>query len=491
MRRRHIIGGLIIFCTGLLLLYRNSAVVLEVFKGSVQTILLLLGFAVLVVAVFGKKHLRTINYAASGALLGIVIYGLYDEYYAVIDFLSGVVPLLLIITGMVCIAHGFKVSGLFSDTKGEEKPYLKQAIIGGVVGNVLEWYDFAVFGYFAPVIATQFFPSQNSNTSLLSTFGVFAGAYFMRPVGGMFFGYIGDKFGRKRALELSVMMMAIPTTLIGFLPTYSQIGTFAPLLLVLLRLVQGLSVGGQLVGSVSFVAEIAPPRRRGFWCSWTFASLTGGIMLGSLVATILQNSLTSEEFTTWGWRVPFMAGIIIAGVGLWMRKELIETPSFEATHKDGRTDANPVIAVLSSMPSRIVHVATLVALSGGGFYLLFVWWPTFLSRLIQPPVHHALLLNTISMAFLIILIPITGALSDILGRRPLLIFGAAGVLLSAFPLFVLVEHANPSSVLAIQFIFTLFISCFIGPVPAPWRKCFPHEPGTAVWGSDIMSHCAF
>jgi MHS family proline/betaine transporter-like MFS transporter len=125
------------------------------------------------------------------------------------------------------------------------------------------------------------------------------------------------------------------------------------------------------------------------------------------------------------------------------------------------------------MPSRIVHVATLVALSGGGFYLLFVWWPTFLSRLIQPPVHHALLLNTISMAFLIILIPITGALSDVLGRRPLLIFGAAGVLLSAFPLFALVEHANPSSVLAIQFIFTLFISCFIGPVPAAMAEMFP------------------
>ena len=165
-------------------------------------------------------------------------------------------------------------------------PHLKKNIFGGVVGNILEWYDFAVFGFFAPIIGSQFFPSDNPMAALIKTFGVFAAGYLMRPIGGIIFGHFGDKLGRKRALQLSVMMMAIPTTLIAFLPTHAQIGLLAPILLVLIRLIQGVSVGGELVGSISFITEIAPKNRRGFFGSFSVCSAVGGILLGSAVATI-------------------------------------------------------------------------------------------------------------------------------------------------------------------------------------------------------------
>ncbi|MFC1587680.1 MFS transporter, partial [Planctomycetota bacterium] len=330
---------------------------------------------------------------------------------------------------------------------------LKKSIIGGSVGNVLEWYDFAVFGYFAPIIASQFFPVQDRVVSLLSTFGVFAVAYFMRPLGGAIFGHIGDRFGRKKALQISVMMMAIPTFVIGILPTYSSFGVRASILLVLCRLVQGLSVGGELVGSISFLTEIAPPGRRGFIGSFANASAIGGIMLGSLVATALNGLLTPAALESWGWRLPFLAGIVIGGVGLWMRKALPETSDFEQMKAKNEISQSPVTAVIKDMPLRILHMIALVSLSGGGFYLLFVWWPTLMSELIQPPIKHSLLVNTISMAVLVFLIPVTGHLSDRLGRKPMLITGALGVAIFAWPLFHLVDHRTFASAMMAQLTF--------------------------------------
>ncbi|MCK5708896.1 MAG: MFS transporter, partial [Deltaproteobacteria bacterium] len=153
--------------------------------------------------------------------------------------------------------------------------------VAGVIGNVLEWYDFAVFGYFAPIIASQFFPEDDPVAGLINAFGVFAAGYLMRPLGGVVFGYIGDKLGRKRALGMSVMLMVIPTTLLGLLPTHAQVGIVAPIMLLILRLVQGFSVGGELIGSISYLTEVAPPGRRGFLGSFAFFGAVGGVLLGS------------------------------------------------------------------------------------------------------------------------------------------------------------------------------------------------------------------
>ena len=354
-----------------------------------------------------------------------------------------------------------------------ESANIKKNITAGIIGNVLEWYDFAVFGYFAPIIGTQFFPSDNPVTSLLSAFGVFAAGYFARPLGGVIFGRMGDKFGRKTALQASVMLMAIPTFLISILPTYAQIGLMAPILLITLRLLQGLSVGGEFIGSICFTTECAPPEKRGFWGSFTQCSAIGGILLGSLVAAIIHGLLPHASLISWGWRIPFFAGLAIGFFALWMRTGLKETSDFEQTKKMGQISRNPIINVVSNFPGRIFHLVALVILSGGGFYLLFVWWPTFLTHVLYPPVKHALMINVISMSVLMVLIPITGWLSDKLGRRPLHIFGALSIAIAAYPLFALVTHATFTSALTAQLIFAVLLSIFIGPIPVTLAEMFP------------------
>jgi MHS family proline/betaine transporter-like MFS transporter len=351
--------------------------------------------------------------------------------------------------------------------------HLKRNIFGGVVGNVLEWYDFAVFGFFAPVIGSQFFPSDNPMASLIKTFGVFAAGYLMRPIGGIIFGHFGDKLGRKRALQLSVMMMAIPTTLIGFLPTHAQIGLAAPILLVLIRLIQGVSVGGELVGSISFITEIAPKNRRGFFGSFSVCSAVGGILLGSAIATIAHGLFDPQFLKTWGWRIPFMLGFAIGGFGLWMRKGMVETPEFEKVKEAGAVGRSPVIEAVTSMPGRIFHVVAMLVLYAGGFYMLFVWWPTYLTKIVVPPISHALMINTISMVVLMILMPAAGYLSDLIGRKTVLAAAFLGTAVLAYPLVIWTDHGMFGSALISQLIFAVLIAGALGPMAATLVELFP------------------
>lgn len=365
------------------------------------------------------------------------------------------------------------MNGKLLNQSANEKRILTRSVVGGIVGNVLEWYDFALFGYFAPIIGEQFFPARSPTVSLMGALGVFAAAYVMRPIGGLVFGYIGDRYGRKSALLLSVLLMAIPTTLLGLLPTYDQIGVTAGVLLVLVRLVQGVSVGGELIGSICFVTESAPVGRRGFFGSWSLWSSTAGVMLGSLVAMLVQDVLTPAQAANWGWRVPFIAGSLIAVAALWMRSGLLETPDFEKNKNEGKLDENPLAEVVRTRPTQIASVGCLVVLCGGGFYMLFVWWPTLLSKLLDPPVPHALLANTLSMIVVMVVIPYAGALSDVVGRRPVLVASSLGIALSAVPLFLLVDHGTFLSTFAAQLVFAILIGFFTGPIPATMVELFP------------------
>lgn len=351
--------------------------------------------------------------------------------------------------------------------------HMKRNIFGGVVGNILEWYDFAVFGFFAPIIGAQFFPSDNQLASLINVFGVFAAGYLMRPIGGTVFGHFGDKLGRKRALQLSVMMMAIPTTLLGFLPTHAQIGIAAPILLVLLRLVQGVSVGGELVGSISFITEIAPKNRRGFYGSFSVCSAVGGILLGSAVATAAHGLFDPQMLKEWGWRIPFMLGFAIGGFGLWMRKGMVETPEFEKTKDVKSAHKSPVIEVIKTMPGHIFHIVAILVVYAGGFYMLFVWWPTYLTTIVTPHISHALMINTISMVVLMFLIPATGLLSDIVGRKKVLAAAFFCIAVLAYPLIKLTDHGVFSYALISQLLFALVIAGAQGPMSATLVELFP------------------
>ncbi|MBF0104719.1 MAG: MFS transporter [Deltaproteobacteria bacterium] len=379
------------------------------------------------------------------------------------------------------VAHLLKNIVLIREEKKEQREQqeredhpesLIKNLAGGIVGNVLEWYDFAIFGFLAPIIGDLFFPSNDPLYSLLGAFSVFAAGFLMRPVGGVFFGYIGDHYGRKKALRLSVIMMAVPTFFIGILPTQAQIGVLAPILLVLCLMAQGLSVGGEFVGSIAFVAETAPPKRQGYYSSWTFASCYAGMMLGSLTSVWLGSTLGPQAMSGWGWRLPFLAGIVIGLVGLWMRQGLHETPTFKKLESAGTIIGNPLAEAIKLARWRMV-LAVCLSVLVGGFYLLFIWWPSMLSEHLHPYADQLLWLNTFYLMLLIVIVPLAGHASDKIGRRPLLVAGAAGMAIVSLPLFLLVEYGGLFSVVIAQLCFTVLMGIFLGAVPATLAEIFP------------------
>jgi len=348
-------------------------------------------------------------------------------------------------------------------------------IIAGCVGNVLEWYDFALYGFFAPVIAKQFFPSDDQVSSLLATFGVFAVGFFMRPVGAVIFGILGDKLGRKRALEISVIMMAIPTTLIGVLPTHEEVGILAPILLTLIRLVQGVSVGGEFTGSISFVVEHAPypPGRRGFYSSWTVFSLLGGILLGSAISGLVTNILTPDQVLSYGWRLPFFLGIVIGVIGLYLRSGLDESPTFKRLKEAGQLSKRPIREALQNHWREIIIVIGATCVGSVNFYMIFVYLTTFLSTETHVLLSSALDINTVSMVVLMVLTPLMGLLSDRIGRKPVMITGCLIIAIFAYPLFIVLTKGNLTYDLLSQLVFAVGLSMVFGPFGAMMVELFP------------------
>jgi MHS family proline/betaine transporter-like MFS transporter len=356
-------------------------------------------------------------------------------------------------------------------------PHRLRTVLAGMIGNVLEWYDFALFGFLAPILSPLFFPTEDRLASLLATYGIFALGFLMRPVGGVLFGHIGDRLGRKKALEWSVLLMALPTTVLGLLPTYAQVGLFAPLLLTLLRMVQGLSVGGEFIGSISFLGEHAPARRRGFLGSWSTTSACLGNLLGSGTAAFVGIVLSPEDLATWGWRVPFLCGILVGAVGVWLRRGVAESPQFRQAAAEGEVARLPLLVALRRDRRAILTTAGLTLMLSVGYYLPWVWLPTWMSRLLPHPlpVAEALTVNTLAMAVLLALGPVFGALSDRLGRRPVIIVGCVALTLLAYPLFLVLSRGTESADLHGVLVIALFAAMVSGAAPAAYVELFPTE----------------
>jgi len=346
-------------------------------------------------------------------------------------------------------------------------------VVAGCIGNVLEWYDFALYGFFAPVIAKLFFPTEDQISSLLATFGVFAVGFLMRPLGSVIFGILGDRVGRKKALEISVVMMAIPTTLIGVLPTHADVGLLAPVLLTLIRIIQGVSVGGELTGSISFVVEHAPPNRRGFYSSWTVFSLLGGILLGSAISSIITNVLTEAQVQSFGWRLPFLLGIVIGAVGLFLRQGLDESPTFKRLKAAGQLSKRPIRDAVKNHSREILIVIGATCVGSVNFYMIFVYMTTFLSTETHLLLSTALDINTVSMLVLMVITPFMGLLSDRIGRKPLLITGCLIIAVFAYPLFIVLTKGNATYDLLAQLVFALGLSMVFGPFGAMMVELFP------------------
>ena len=368
-------------------------------------------------------------------------------------------------------------------------PSIKKTLLAGAIGNVLEWYDFALYGYFAPVFAGLFFPSAHPALSLMTAFGVFSIGFLARPLGAVLFGYWGDTVGRRDALAWSILLMAIPTCLVGILPTYETIGLAAPLALTVCRFLQGLSVGGEFTGSVTFLVEHAEPTQRGYVGSWAGFSAQVGALLGSGVGALIALSLTEEALHQWGWRVPFVMGGFIAVVGWYLRTKTRESPAFERVRQSGALSTFPLREIFENHNTALAQLIGLVWLHGVAFYLLYVYLTTYLVTVTTVPLGVVLSLNTGCMTLLALLIPVMGWWSDRVGQKPILIFGAAGLAILAYPLFLWLTSGRVPLMIAAHVLLTVLVSCYMGPFFAAIAELFPTQQrytGLSV-GSNVAS----
>lgn len=345
----------------------------------------------------------------------------------------------------------------------------RRTVLAGLAGNVVEWYDFGVYGFFAATIGAQFFPSEDPSVSLIASFGVFAVGFIARPLGGLVFGHIGDHLGRRAAVVGSVILMIVPTLLMALLPTYKQIGLAAPALLILLRLAQGLAVGGEYTTSMVLLVEEAQTRRRGFVGSFAPFGALGGLLLGSAVGAALTAFLPETATASWGWRLAFFTGLLIGLVVFVIRRRLPPDPTIVQTEEARKS---PLLDAFRTQWRTIFKVVGFTLGNGVGFYLCFVYVSTWLKEQQHLSASTALTLNSIALFFMLIMTPLAGALSDRIGRKPVLIIGASGLALSAWPLFWLMSSPHLGAILAGQCAFALFMSCY-GASPAFLVEAFP------------------
>ena len=349
----------------------------------------------------------------------------------------------------------------------------REAVVAGVIGNVLEWYDFAVYGYFVPVISQLFFPDQNEYKSLLTTLGVFGVGFVMRPIGSVVFGVFGDRYGRRLALSAVIFLMAFSTLAVGLLPTFAQAGLLGPVLLVLARLAQGLSAGGEWGGSTAYIVEFAPEGRRGYIGSWQQVSVGAGFLLGSLSATLLTRWLAPEALLSWGWRIPFLLGILVGIVGAYLRWRLDDTPKFTEIEAHGEVAKTPLVETVTRFPKETLLAFGLTLHNTVAYYIALVYVSTWFRAEVKLPAGTALLIGTLSLLAFVVLIPFTGALSDRIGRRPVLMISCLGYLVLTYPLFLMASSGDLAWCFAMQLTLVLFLAFYAGAAPATYAELFP------------------
>jgi MFS transporter, MHS family, proline/betaine transporter len=326
------------------------------------------------------------------------------------------------------------------------------------IGNFMEWFDFAVYGFFATTIGDLFFPNSNPAVSLLSSLAVFGVAFFMRPIGGFVLGSFADRRGRRWTLALTVTIMGIATTLLGLLPTYEQVGILAPILLVLMRCLQGFSAGGEWTGSSAFLLEHVPATRRGLFGSIISSTAALAVIIGSLSALVLNSLLSDAALNSWGWRLPFIAAAPVGMIGLYIRLKIAETPVFNELKAQDAVVDKPLRTGGRVNVKAIMLTFFFASVQGLGFYYLATYVVNHLSETVGLERTTALRLSAIGLILYALLCPISGRASDRFGRRPLNIIGSAGLAVVAYPAFVLMGGGGSVEVVLGIFIFAVFQS---------------------------------
>ncbi|MFF7181719.1 glycine betaine/L-proline transporter ProP [Streptomyces sp. NPDC008121] len=371
-----------------------------------------------------------------------------------------------------------------TDITVTDEAAVKRAVKAASLGNAMEWFDFGIYAYLAVTLGHVFFPSGNDTVQLLSSFATFAVAFLVRPLGGMFFGPMGDRIGRKKVLALTMILMAVGTFAIGLIPSYASIGFWAPVLLVFFRMLQGFSTGGEYGGASTFIAEYAPDRRRGFFGSFLeFGTLAGYVGAAGLV-TALTAWLGSDTMEAWGWRVPFLVAGPLGLVGLYLRMRLDETPAFQKLESESAHASEAADTVETSTkgdlakifrqqwPTLILCIA-LVGAYNITDYMLLSYMPTYLSDELGYSETHGLLILLLVMAFLMLIITQVGRLNDRFGRKPVLMAGMLGFLFLSLPAFLLIGQGGIPAITAGMLMLGLSLVCMLGTMSAALPALFP------------------
>ncbi|GHH17445.1 glycine betaine/L-proline transporter ProP [Streptomyces rubradiris] len=351
---------------------------------------------------------------------------------------------------------------------------VRRAVKAAALGNAMEWFDFGVYSYIAVTLGKVFFPSGNPTAQLLSTFGAFAAAFLVRPLGGMVFGPLGDRIGRQRVLALTMIMMAVGTFAIGLIPSYAMIGVGAPILLLAARLVQGFSTGGEYAGASTFIAEYAPDKKRGFFGSWLEFGTLAGYIGGAGLVTLMTALLSSEDLLSWGWRIPFLIAGPMGIIGLYLRMRLEETPAFAAQLE--KAEARPKVPLRDMVAGQwkaLLICMGLVLVFNVTDYMLLSYMPSYLTSELKYDETHGLLVVLGVMALMMIVQPFAGALTDRIGRRPVIAAGCAGFLLLSVPALLLIRQGSLLAVGLGMAALGLLLVCFTAAMPAALPALFP------------------
>ncbi|MFP1918178.1 MFS transporter [Lonsdalea quercina] len=344
-------------------------------------------------------------------------------------------------------------------------------IIAGTIGNILEWYDFLIYGFFAAVIARQFFPASDEYSSLLISLATFGVGFFTRPIGGLVIGFYADKYGRKKALQLIIWLMFIAVTLFVVTPSYHQIGMTAPILIVIARLIQGFATGGEYASSTSYLVEGSDDNKKTFYGSWQLFGQCLAVVLASIISMIIFNVFT-ESLDSWGWRIAFAIGLIICPVGLWIRNNLSESDEFVQQ----QTQEKPPGAKMGLDVRKIILGSCLVVSGTVGFYVLLINMPSFASKQLGMPITDVLTLQIGIVSLMALIIPLFGILADKVGRKRVFLISTLGYFVMVLPLFTWVIHSPEiSHMLVMQLALGICLAAQFATMPTMLTLLFPVE----------------
>ncbi|MFF7729624.1 MFS transporter [Streptomyces sp. NPDC008001] len=349
---------------------------------------------------------------------------------------------------------------------------VRRAVKAAALGNAMEWFDFGIYSYLAVTLGDVFFPSGDDTVRLLSSLATFAVAFLVRPLGGMFFGPLGDRVGRKRVLALTMVLMASGTFAIGLIPSYAAIGFWSPVLLICFRMLQGFSTGGEYGGAATFIAEYAPDKRRGYFGSFLECGTLAGYIGAAGLVTAMNSALSSTAMTDWGWRVPFLVAGPLGLVGLYLRLRLEDTPAFQKLEEEEHTGTE-LKQIFTTQWARLLLCVVLAGAYGITDYMLLSYMPTYLTDQLGYDDTHGLLILIATMALLMVVITRVGRLSDRVGRKPLLMAGMGGFVALSAPAFLLLKQGSLPAVLGGMLMLGLPLVCLLGTMSAVLPALFP------------------